>query len=223
MWMPAWGQDRYPALQDAGAKTARGSIDLGLGQIQGVGALDVTTADVVGHHQAHHFHGGIDHQSQLRFGHGPGGITSNTHLTQWANDPASAGLEEYLRALRRVDAGVDITAIDGLLLPGLAAALVGHARRPHVLGINGRQPVRLAGDTGLPLIGRRVEQRDREDDRRRTGGVLKLGDGLLDAARRVTQPIGYRCHRAGDVMNGVVDEHTHTHSEFGMEEPYKPG
>src|SRR5690606_30379484 len=115
------------------AERARTRVDLGLGQIERVLALDIATAHVVADGDADNLHGWIHDQRQFRLGHIPVRIAADAYLAVGADYPGSARLEKDLRARGGVDARIDIAAVDCLFLARGAAAFVGDAGSPYIL------------------------------------------------------------------------------------------
>ena len=123
------------------AEGAASVVDLGLGQVERVLALDVAGAHVVADGVADDDAAGIDDESEFGLGHGPFCVLADADLVAGADGAAGGGLEEELWALGGVDAVVKIATagVFGFLHARAAAAVVGDAGGPDFLVVNGRE------------------------------------------------------------------------------------
>ena len=127
------------ARQDDGARQAqRVVVDLGLRQVERVGALDRARREVVGRQVADHLATGVDDQRQLGLGDVPGRVGADSQRRARCPHARGGRLEEELGPLRLVDQLVDV-AHRGLLDACRGRAPVGDAAGPHLLIVDGRQ------------------------------------------------------------------------------------
>ena len=186
---------------DAGTQGTRARVNLGLRQIERVLAFDVAAAHVVAGGYADDFEGGVDDQRQLRLRHIPGGVAANAHRRVRRDNPGTARFEEELGPRRRVDAGIDVAAVQRLFLACGAAAFVGDAGRPHVLVVHRRQQRQPIGRA------RAVEVCDRIGVAAGSGRIHQILDGGSDAAGAGAQPGRHRRIAVGDIVDRVVHLH----------------
>ena len=133
------GRHGFVADEEAGAKSAATVVDLGLREVERVGAFDVAGAHVVADGVADDLAARVDDEREFRFGDGPGGIAANFDLTVGACDFVTYGFEEELGAFGSVDAVVEVAAsgVFGFGDAGAAAAVVGYAGGPDLLIADG--------------------------------------------------------------------------------------
>ncbi len=144
--------------QERGAEGAASVVDLGLGKVERVFSFDIAGAHVVADGVAGDDSGGADEQSELGFGHGPGGVGADANGPVGAYDAAAGGLEEDLGAFGVVDAVVEGSAagVFGLFDARIATAEVGDACGPDLLVADRSEDLavvesweRFAGECGL--------------------------------------------------------------------------
>ena len=116
--------------EDRRSERARAGIDLRLGQVERVRALDVSRGHVVSDRVPRDATVLAEHDADLRLGHVPGRVLADADR-RTRPDRASHHrvLHEELRSRRVVDHRVDVLH-RALLDAGVARALVGHARAP---------------------------------------------------------------------------------------------
>ena len=153
-------------------------VDLGLRQVERVGALDRARREVVGRQVADDLATGVDDQRELGLGDVPGRVGADSQRRARCPHARGGRLEEQLGPLRLVDQLVDV-AHRGLLDARRGRAPVGDAAGPHLLIVDGRQ--QLGGGRQRSALQRAVDRLVQA----LAAGAQQLGQRAVDRVQRL--------------------------------------
>ena len=185
-----------------GPQGAASLIDLGLREVERILQLDVTGGDIVAAEHGYDPARVADNDGHFGFGGGLLRICADGNGLTGADAPGGCRLEEQLRALALVDAGID-ALLPGALIVTRRGALVGDPRSPHLRRVNGHQQPRRVPGRRL----RQVCERERVTYWH-LGRNLAQPHAFLARPAHQRQSIGHTL--GGDVMDSFTLHYAHS-------------